>query len=120
MIPSAESILGAHAFLARRFGLTSAPSEAGVRNALAMARALATQDTDEPAALFFALAMFPRALGDAWRVLPAVVAINHAVSLGLRLRMTRDELLPFYGAIVTRTATFEEVRAWFGKHMDPL
>jgi hypothetical protein len=52
VIPSVIDVLGAHAFVARRYGLRGTLHVAGIENALAMARGLATSERDEPAALF--------------------------------------------------------------------
>jgi hypothetical protein len=113
MIPRYEVVEGAYRFLAGRYGFSRRLSEAGVRAALDDAKELATIERDEPAALFFALARRPRSLGGAWRVLSALVALNHAAALGLSLDANPRDLGPLYMPIVSRALGYAEIRAWF-------
>jgi hypothetical protein len=120
VIPSVIDVLGAHAFVARRYGFRGTLHVAGIENALAMARGLATSERDEPAALFYALAHFPKALGDSWRTLPVVLAVNQARRTGQRLTATRDDLLPLFVPIASDAMDFATVRAWFEKRLESL
>jgi hypothetical protein len=115
MIPPYAAVDGAYRFLAARYGFSRGLTEAGVRAALDEARDLATVERDEPAALFFALARRPRSLGGAWRVLSALVALNHAVTLGLALDATPQDLEPLYVPIASRTLGYTEVQSWFAQ-----
>ena len=115
MIPSAREILVGAAFLAQRYGL-QVPESAVTASARAEAETLATDEADEPAALFFALCRRTRALGQAWSVLPDLVALSQATTLGQDLRATREELRSLRMAIATRRASYDDVcirfRAW--------
>lgn len=120
MIPDLDAVRVTHAFLVRRFRLKGALNEVGIHTALALARGLAEHEADEPAALFYALVCFPLSLGDAWRTLPILIALNHATSLGYRVRATRVDLLPLYEPIRTNAMPFDDVRAWFARRLEPL
>jgi hypothetical protein len=115
MIPSFAVVAAAHVFLARRRRVEGQLHEAGVRSALALAVQLAPEERDEPAALFFALASHGKALGGGWRFIPALLAMNHAARLGLRLNATASDFAVLYLPIATRSMTFEDVRAWFAE-----
>lgn len=118
MLPSVDEVVGAHAYVARRYGVTDTLHEVGVRNALTLATGLAAGDAAaEPAALFYALACFPTSLGASWWVLPAVLAANHARTLGYHLRATRDDLQRLYAPIAANTLEFDDVRAWFARRL---
>lgn len=119
MIPSVDEVVGAHAYVARRYGLTEPLNPIGVRNALALAVGLASGERSaEPAALFYALVCFPKALGAAWWVLPAVLAANHARKLGYRLRTDHEALHRLYEPIAANALEFEDVRAWFERRLE--
>jgi hypothetical protein len=118
MIPSVDEVVGSHAYVARRYGLTDTLHEAGIRNALTLATGLAAGDqAAEPAALFYALACFPRSLGACWWVLPTVLAVNHARTLGYRFGASREDLQRLYEPIAANTLDFEDVRAWFARRL---
>lgn len=118
MIPSFEAVETAFLFLARRHNFRGRLNPAGVRNALALAEQLAEDEASEPAALFYALTRFPKALGGAWRSLPALLAANHASRLGFRFRATRDDFLGLYTSIASNSMRFEDVRRWFAARME--
>jgi hypothetical protein len=120
MLPSVDAILGAHRYVVRRYGLTDTVREVGVRNAWALARGLcAGEEAAEPAALFYALVCFPHALGSSWWVLPALLAANHARTLGYCLRATHAELAFLCEPIAANALEFEDVSAWFARRLEP-
>jgi hypothetical protein len=117
VIPPFAAVEGAYLFLARRHGFQGSVNPIGVRNALALAAQLAEDEASEPAALFYALSRHPKALGGAWRSLPALLATNHASRLGYRLRATRDDFLGLYTPIASNELGFQDVRQWFAARM---
>ena len=119
MLPSPDDIATAHAFLARRLGLPGALDDRGVRAALALAATLVVVPADEPAAVFFALARFPKALGAAARALPILFAVNLTRAQGTRLDVREHELAALYLPIRTKTMPFDQVRAWFAARTTP-
>jgi hypothetical protein len=118
MIVAVEAIEASYRFLDRRYHFRGTLGLVGVRAALDDARRLATTEGDEPAALFFALASRPKSLGGAWRLLPALVALNHASRIGLRLRVNPRDFEPLYMPLVSRELTYEDVRAWFTERVE--
>lgn len=101
-------------FVARAWGCERVELTAGeLQAALNRAADLAANADDEPAALFFVLAKLPADLGEAWPGFPRVMARNHAVSLGLDLRATADELEALAWDVCLRGLAFKDVRAWF-------
>src|SRR5205823_4865767 len=110
MLPALGQIEAAFAFLTRRYALTFPFPAAAMSQALEDAHALVQTDRDEPAALFYALCMRARALGALWPVLPNLVAINHASSLGLSMRFDYRVLRSLRVRIAARSIDFEEVR----------
>lgn len=109
MIPPLSQIIDAHRFLAQSFDLKSALNPALLEAARQDAIAHATTEEREPAALFFAFSRRARALGDAWRLLPDLLAIHHARSLGHPLTMNLAELRTIRVEIASRRLTFEQV-----------
>lgn len=118
MIPPFEAVEAAYIFLARRHGFRGSLHASGERNALALAQQLAEDEASEPAALFYALSRYPKALGGAWRSLPAVLASNHASRHGYRVRATRDEFLALCVPIALNAMSFEDVQEWFAARME--
>jgi hypothetical protein len=112
VIPSDRDIVAGAAFLAERYAL-EVPPPAVLKLARAEAVALAVDEADEPAALFYAFSRRARGLRSAWSVLPDLLALNQATALGHELVTERDALRSLRVAIATQTATFEEVRARF-------
>lgn len=119
MIRDAEEIVAGWPFVARRLGLSVECNEHVVRAAVAHARELATDPLDAPAAVFFAFACRPRAFPGGWRSMSAMLAFNEVAEQGQRLRATRDEFDNLCMQIVTRTATFDAIRAWFVLRLTP-
>jgi hypothetical protein len=114
LIPKPDEIVAGFRFAARRWDLSGAPSQRAVEAGREDAVRLAAGDAaTEPAALFFAFARRPRAFPGAWRLMPALLAINQARALGFRMRADRDEMNRLLTGIAARELTFDEVRAWF-------
>jgi len=113
MIPTFEDVEAAHRFLARRHGVSGQLHEQGVRGALELARSLAASPRDEPAAVFYALSRYPRALGGLARALPVMIALNLARATGHPIHATAAELRAFFVPLAARELSYEDVRGWF-------
>lgn len=111
--PTFERVRAGYRFLALRHKYGGELNEAGIRAALVDARALALRLEDEPAAIFFALASRPKALGGSWRTLPALMAMNMAAERGLPLRASLEDYAALLVPIATRTLDFDTVSRWF-------
>jgi hypothetical protein len=120
VIPALRHILGTHTFLARRHGWKAPLDQILVQGCLKEARALASADRDEPAALFYVFSKAWNRLGDACAVLPDLLARNHARAVGLELSATAEEQRALRLRIAEGAVTFDEVRAWFGERLRPL
>ena len=120
MLPSADELLAAWPFIARRYGLAQLPSRPAVDAALRLAQEHATGPEDAPAALFFALASYPRAFPGAWALASRLFASGLAASLGFRLDATEDELSTLRLEIAQRRADCEAVKAWFRVRLAPV
>jgi hypothetical protein len=93
MIPGADEILAGYPFVKRRWRIEQDPSDGAVRAAVEDAQSLAGSEAHaEPAALFFAFGRRPRAFPGAWRLMPALLALNQLQSLDLRLAADITEL----------------------------
>ena len=110
MIPSLSQIIDAHRFLNQSFDLKSVPDPALLELTRQEAITLATTEASEPAALFFAFSRRARALGDAWRLLPDLLAIHQARSLGKPLGLNHSELKSMRVDIARQALTFEQIR----------
>ena len=116
MLPSAEQILKAHAFVARRHRLTSQADEPGVRAALAEAVQLAAGDpASEPAAVFYAFTRYRRAFGDGWRTMTVLLTQNQARPY--RIDATGDEFHTLMLAVSHHQFAFDDVRAWLAARL---
>lgn len=113
MIPSPERIVEGVAFLARRYGVLTRASRSLVQAAVEEATRLASQEADEPAALFYALARRQRAFPGVYSRTTAVLVLNQALRLHLMPRFTPDDLLPLYRPVASGEIAFSQVRAWF-------
>jgi hypothetical protein len=120
VVPTLDDVLAAHEFLRRRYRLGRAPDVPGIGSALALANRLAAAPADEPAAIFYAFARFPKALGGLWRVLPAALAVTNAHAGGRFVDARRDELEALLVPIASQAMTFDVVRAWFAERIRPL
>lgn len=109
MIPPLSQILDAHRYLAQSFELKSVPDPVLFEQARQDALALATTEESEAAALFFAFSRRARALGDAWRLLPDLLAIHQARALGRPLTVNHSELRSLRVEIARQALTFEQV-----------
>ncbi len=120
MIPTIDEILAAHEFVARRFGVDGRPNVEQIAMCLDEARAFAdNRPADEPAALFYVLTRRPRAIGGLWRALPLLLSVNQAREGGLRVDATEEEWRSVRLDIVSRRASFGDVREWFAKRLSP-
>lgn len=114
MIPGLKEAQRSLVFLARARGYTNvAITVREIDHALQLAAKLATRPDEEPAALFFVLALQPGTLLDAWPTFPRLMARNHAGSLGIRLTVTDDELERLARDVCLDDLSFERVRDWF-------
>ena len=120
MIPDADAIVAAYAFVARRYRVTVKPDRGPIQDATSEARALTVDVTDEPAALFFALARRPRGLPGLWTSVVTVLVVNHARSLGLALAGDARDLLPLFLPVARGAFAFPELRIWFREHLRPV
>lgn len=112
MIPTLEQVVGAYELYRRRHQLAFEPNRISIRAALAMATRLATQEADEPAALFYAFGRYPRAFPGAWRDMTQLFAANRAAQLGSRIPLN-DELGDLLIRVTSDHVSYEEVRDWF-------
>jgi hypothetical protein len=116
VIPTADELLAAWPFVARRFMLLPGASQPAVEAALHEARALANGYTaHEPAALFYAFARRPRAFPGGWRLMARMIAIGHARKHGVPVNFpSTAECDALCMAIVERRAGFDEVLRQLG------
>lgn len=118
MLPSADEIIAAWAFLGRRFGLEGVPQPAQIEAALQLAKECAGGvEAHEPAALFYGFARHPRAVPGGWRVLGERLATAHAARLGLDLDATAEEMTALRLAVSQQRTDWPGVRAWFAAHL---
>lgn len=95
-------------------------SERGVAAALDAARALASDEHDEPAALLFAFATYRRAFPGGWRFMAATLAISQAHEAGFFIQTTPADMDGLLSAVMYGTADHEDVRAWVAARLRPL
>jgi hypothetical protein len=121
MLPSAEAIQTAYAFLARRYHVQERLRDGTVRAALRRAHQLAQPwpPRDETAALFYALASRGRALGRLRHLLATTLAVNHAQKTGHWLDTSRDEIYELFETVAADRTTFADVRTWFAERLRP-
>jgi hypothetical protein len=119
MLPSAEEIQAAHAFLARRFGVQERLRDGAVRAALARAHVLARSwpPREETAALFYVLARRGRVLGRLRYTLVMLLAYNHARAMAHVLAATEAELHALHDAIAADRIAVDDVRTWFATRL---
>jgi len=114
VIATVDELVAAHEWLRRRHRLKSAPSRVVLESVRAEAVQLAATTADEPAAIWFALGRRGRALSDVWALLPDLVALNALQASGRALDANaKGALRALRTRVVTRTASYEDVRAWF-------
>jgi hypothetical protein len=105
-------------FVAKRYGWSpDAYDLTEVHEAVTEARALATNESEEPAALFYALARRPRAFPEGWRVMARAAAMGHAHALGYAFDAKPDSLDAWVTRVVNGEASFGDVRGWFAGRM---
>lgn len=120
MLPSTDAVLAAWPFLSRRFHIDAVPDRRRVGAALRLATDCAASEGDEPAALFYGFARYPRAIPGAWRVIGERLATAHAAKIGLDLAATAEELGPIRFAAATGRLDWPGVRDWFAARLRPL
>jgi len=112
-IPDADTILGA-----LRLALPGIEvHEKAVRAAIQEATGLARWPVDEPAAIFFAFGSRPRAVPALNAKLAPFLAREQALSHGLTLDVTPDELRGLLTDIRSRVLSYDDVRAWFAARL---
>jgi hypothetical protein len=116
MIPPADALLHAYESLGRRVPA----SPRAVHAALEAARVLASNESEEPAALLFAFASYRRAFPGAWRFMALSIAVQQARSLGFELDASPAEYDTLLSAVLYRTFGYEDVRTWVSTHLRPL
>lgn len=118
-----EEYLDAYYFVARRRGQLARYVRRHLRAALEEATALAAdRASDEPAALFFALARHDRAFPpELWGVVVERFALGRAHALGVELRGGIDPLALVHLRLDARdgVATYADVLAWFVANLVP-
>lgn len=119
MIPSYEAVAQAHRWLVARYGVRGTLHEPGVRNALALAHTLATTAAEEPAAVFYALVRFSKALTDASRRLPLLLAVTLTHTHGQLLEANEQDLAALLLPIRMQTMDWPAVREWFRARTHP-
>jgi hypothetical protein len=121
MLPRLDAFLaGIKLFARRRHPKLAAFDESGLADAVAHAAVLtASNEWDEPAALFFACALRSRAFGAASHHLLPLIARNQARGLGLRLDVEDVVLAILHARILLGTIPFEELRDTFRAALQP-
>jgi hypothetical protein len=118
MLPTAEALVRGVRFFARRHGREPRFDTEGVADAVAHAGRLAADDEMvEPAALFFACSLRPRAFGVAAQLAVPFLARAHARALGLELRAIDVELDILRARVVLKAIDFDELRALFAARL---
>lgn len=120
MIPDLETILDALYFVARHHHRLARHTRPEVVAALTEAAALATDEVDEPAALFFAFAKRPATFGDLWPPMVTRIALGRANVLGFELSVDERELDDLRLDVRDRARTYAEVRDWFRARLRPV
>jgi hypothetical protein len=121
MLPDAEGLSRGIEFLARRQGRVIQLDTSAVADLIAHARRLAHDDEHaEPAALFYAGAVRPRAYWPVAQMAMPFVAMAQAHRIGLRLDAKDIELDILRARILYGAMEFEELRAWFASRLRPL
>ena len=115
MIPTVDVVIEGFGLLARRYRWPGDLNARVIADAIGEARALATDERDEPAAVFFAFARRPKALRQAWPLLPRFLAASVAAGLTMTIRATPEDFTTLRLAIAERRATYEDVRRWFAE-----
>ncbi len=113
-----EVLARACARIAPDLGVDARSSETALRVALREAEHLADDIYDVPGALLFALGRTPRCFG-AFRVMSALAVEWQTKTLGFRLEATPLELGAMLTRVATRTADYEDVRAWMVERLLP-
>jgi hypothetical protein len=121
MLPDLDALVAGYTLYAKQNGFAPDRDEARLAEALREARELAAaRETDEPAALFFALSRRPRAFGKAHGRMTLHLTVEHARVLGLAFAVDLAVLELLRARILRRAIEFEELCAWFIAHLAPV
>lgn len=113
MILDPSQIVAGYPFVARRLRRVAMCDPVAVQQACERAKALATSEEEEPAAVFLAFAERRRAFPFAWKAMAAIVMRAQALTNGLRLEVAEDDLDRLCVEVLYRRVGWAEVRAWF-------
>jgi hypothetical protein len=121
MLPDAEGLRQGIEFLARRHGRVIHLDTSAVADLIEHARRLARDDEHaEPAALFYAGALRPRAYWPVAQMAMTFVARAQARRIGLKLDAKDIELDILRARILYGAMELDELRAWFASRLRPL
>lgn len=121
MLPDLASLLAGYELYATQNRFAPDRDEARLAEALREAETLAGgRESDEPAALFFALSSRPRTFGRAHGRMTLHIAVEHARALGLALTVDVAVLELIRARLVRGAIDFEELRGWFAEHVSPI
>ncbi len=115
---SASQIAEAYRFYARRRKIDGEPNAVAIEAALKVVEDLAPAERDEPAALLYAFARFPRAFPGAFRAMTQHVARTRAQMLGYQLRLSAEEFDRAIFAVTEKRATYEQIRDWMARKLE--
>lgn len=114
MILDAGALVTGYPFVARRHGRVPLCDAVAVTACLEKAAELADGvASDEPGAVFFALAAKRRAFPFAWKLMARLAARAQAVANGLTIEARADEFDLLCAEVFCQRATWPDVREWF-------
>ncbi len=119
MTPTLNEIRAAYTVVSARFHLSTRVSEPAIRIALAEAEQLSPDPFDLPAATLFAFARHARAFPGGFRTMTVLLAEAQCSRSGQHFSGTRQELGDWVRRVAVGTASFDDVRAWFGDRLMP-
>lgn len=120
MIPTALEVTQGYEFAATRRGWSQEALDGGAIWAAVMhATDLATEQRDEPAAVFFAFARRPEAFPEGWRTMTAQLTRAQAARNGYSFAPDPERLDAFCTLIVAGEIDFPFVRDWFRRNLVP-
>jgi hypothetical protein len=121
MLPELADLLDGFELYAERRGVAPTRNDHAVDAALREAADLArSSESDEPAALFYALARRPRAFGEMHGEMLFLLAVEQAHAVGLDLTFEPVALQIHRLRIVRGQMSFQELRDWFEAHLEPI
>lgn len=118
MLPHLDALLAGYELYAKQNRFAPIRDEARLLDALREAGALAAnQETDEPAALFYALSRRPRTFGKAHGEMTLHITLEHARGLGFALTVNVAVLELIRARVARGAIEFSELRDWFAEHL---